>query len=72
MSDPAKDGYECHGPMTHVELPGVAEGTSAYLCDTCGVWRHKFSPGDVRRLKVEVLMPMIIDAHITASIAGME
>ena len=72
MSDPANDGYVCHGPMTFVELPSVYDGACAVLCEECGVWRHRFSPGDPRREKVEALMPTIIDAHITASIAGLE
>ena len=72
MSDPSHDGYQCHGPMTHVELPGVHDGTCAFLCETCGTWRHRFSRDDPRRGKVEALMPTIVDAHVTASIAGLE
>ena len=64
MSDPARDAiFECHGPMTHVEIRGVYDGTCAYLCDECGVWRHRFSPGDPRREQVEAAMPAIIAAQ---------
>ena len=72
MSDPARDGYQCHGPMIFVELPGVYDGTAAYLCEECGVWRHRFSPGDPRRAKVEAQMPAIVDAHLVGSRGSVE
>lgn len=64
MSDPASDGYACHGLMVAVELPSVYDGTSAYLCLTCGVWRHRWPQGDPRREQTESLMPAILEAHL--------
>lgn len=42
MSDPAQDGYHCHGPMVPVVVGRVS---IAWECETCGVWRHRFGPG---------------------------
>ena len=68
MSDPAHDGYQCHGSMLRVEIPGVYDGTCAYLCEECGVWRHRFPASDTRRRAlVETAMPAIIDAHLAGS-----
>tara|TARA_R110000868_G_scaffold387343_1_gene655906 strand:- start:225 stop:434 length:210 start_codon:yes stop_codon:yes gene_type:complete len=64
MSDPAHDGYTCHGPLIAVELPHIYDGACAFLCLTCGTWRHRFSPGDERRAQVEFEMPAVIEAHI--------
>lgn len=69
MSDPNRDGpYTCHGDMMHVELPEVYDGTSAYLCLTCGCWRHRWPRTHTRRREqVEALMPQIIAAHLAGS-----
>ena len=72
MSDPANDGYQCHGPMVRIQLLRLGSATAAYLCLDCAVWRHGFSPTDPRRAEVEAAMPAIVDAHISASIAGLE
>ena len=63
MSDPARDNFECHGPMAHVTLgyltagamdtPGVA----AYLCKTCGVWRHGLP-------RIETQLRAIVEARM--------
>lgn len=57
--------YSCCGQfMTSVEIRGVYDGTCAYLCPICGVWRHRFPPGDRRRPAVEAAMPPIVTAHL--------
>lgn len=45
MSDPAFNGYTCHGPMRMLavaELGGDQTDRSgaAFICDVCGIWRH--------------------------------
>lgn len=39
MSDPARDGYECHGPMQPVGYLGESE-VVGMICVTCGVTRN--------------------------------
>lgn len=40
MSDPARDGYECHGPMTAIVDKLVGGETIGHLCEECGVTRN--------------------------------
>lgn len=40
MSDPARDGYECHGPMTAIVDKLVGSTTIGWLCEECGVTRN--------------------------------
>ena len=68
MSDPAYDAvFECHGPMLKVDLFELTDhrpdhgSTAAYLCSTCGVWRHAFRRSEVElRELVEMQMPHFI------------
>ena len=43
MSDPARDGYQCHGPMIAFTIRNVSDPRPcqihAWWC-ACGVWRH--------------------------------
>lgn len=55
MSDPSRDGYQCHGPMRSIEIRGLHDGVAVWVC-RCGVWRHAFSPSDARRQAVEIWM----------------
>lgn len=64
MSDPARDGYQCHGPLVIVELPYVEDGPSAFLCEGCYVYRHALPVGDGRRAQIDIAMRAIIEAHI--------
>jgi len=67
MSDPARDGYECHGRMAEIQLLRIHQGTSAFLCLECGCWRHALPYSDPRRAQVVAAMPAIIDAHLVGS-----
>ena len=65
MSDPAHDArYLCHGDMLRVEIPGVHDGTCAYLCEVCQTWRHRFPRTDPRRAMVAEKMPVLIEAYL--------
>ena len=66
MSDPNREGpFECCGPMLYVEVQGVYDGTCAYLCVGCAVWRQRFPVGDIeRRALVAKAMPAIVAAHL--------
>jgi hypothetical protein len=65
MSDPANDGYHCHGPMRQIDLldlTGVAmtPGVAAWVC-TCGVWKHGFPRAESQlRAFVDAKMPAFI------------
>jgi hypothetical protein len=66
MSNP--DGYHCCGqPMHVIELSDIYDGACAFICPMCGIWRHRFSPGDDRRRKVEAAMPAMVDALLVGS-----
>lgn len=63
MSDPAYDGYTCHGPMRLVSLSELSGQQSedkgaVFVCDACGVWRHARPRSDATvRAWVEQRMP---------------
>ena len=55
--------------MTGVEVPGIYDGVCFYLCQTCGVWRHRFARSDDRRAKVALyieqaqIVPKVVVKH---------
>jgi hypothetical protein len=72
MSDPANDGYQCHGAMRQVdllELTGVAmtSGTAVWVCETCGVWRHGYPNTETQlRAIVNARMPAFLEVFMDA------
>lgn len=67
MSDPAREGFTCCGPMRaiYVHAALVADASTppcAYLCERCGCWRHAYPAGDPRRAAVEQRMAVILAA----------
>lgn len=49
MSDPARDGYQCHGPMEPVGYLGEAD-IVGYICVTCGVTKNMVRDPQTRAL----------------------
>lgn len=35
MSDPASDGYTCHGPMRSIQIRGLSDGVCLWYCAIC-------------------------------------
>ena len=62
MSDPARDGYQCHGPLVEIHLLDGHDGPSAFLCKECYVYRHALPVGDGRRAQIDIAMRAIIEA----------
>jgi hypothetical protein len=52
MSDPARDGYQCHGPMEPVGYLGEAE-VVGMICVVCGVTRNMVRGDDRLRATVD-------------------
>ena len=55
--------------MMGVEVPSIYDGVCFYLCQTCGVWWHRFARSDDRRAKVELyieqaqIVPKVVVKH---------
>ena len=60
MSDPARDGYWCHGPMRKVRYQNESDEVIAYLCLVCGIWRDGLPVSDPRRPAVERTMTALL------------
>jgi len=45
-----------HGPMTGLELREVYDGVSAWICEACEQWHHRWPEGHPRRAKTEVII----------------
>lgn len=59
MSDPARDGFQCCGPMRPITLDELLPGTAAFLCDACLKWRHALPPDHpLRKRVVGIMQPM--------------
>lgn len=43
----------CGVDMTAIEFPEVYDGVSAYICEQCGHWQHRWPEGHYRRAKTE-------------------
>lgn len=52
MSDPARDGYECHGPMIAL-ISGGEDGGLGLICTTCGITRNMVRNDPGLRLRVD-------------------
>lgn len=56
MSDPARDGFHCCGPMRPMHFPELTDAIAAHLCDRCLKWRHGLPPGHVLRPRIVAIM----------------
>lgn len=52
MSDPAFDGYQCHGLMQPVGYLGEAE-VQGYVCIVCGVTKNVVRNDATKRARVD-------------------
>lgn len=53
MSDPARDGYQCHGPMTVIVDAVIGGAVVGYLCEECGVTRNGLDREHPKRWEVD-------------------
>lgn len=59
MSDPARDGYQCHGPMQPVGYLGE-EAIVGFICVSCGVTRN-VAQGEAERARVDAALYAMAD-----------
>lgn len=45
--------WHCGVPLNYVEIYGVWDGALFLYCTVCKQWRHRFEPGDYRRVRGE-------------------
>lgn len=52
MSDPARDGYQCHGPLIPI-ISGGDDGGLGLICPTCGVTKNMVRNDPELRARVD-------------------
>jgi hypothetical protein len=56
--------------MTAIEFRDVYDGVSAYICEVCGDWRHRWPDGHPRRDRTETHMRNFVGGFRLAKAEG--
>lgn len=50
----------CGADMIAIEFPEIYDGVSAYICERCGQWQHRWPDGHPRHARTALAMRVFI------------